>query len=671
MSSHPKKNINPMHGCDYCPEICIIDSTRDSPYSSPTIATSPSSGSASRKSSCEDPIIYRKLRRRRGDRRSRMGLSNQHPSSFSKGNASLALLLLLLFQIAEISIVGVQAAYLNGANSKLPASTETITRTNQRYTFLTSRKEKYFTYTGVLPPFLPPSPQKEKQDLRNLLPPIGVTETEEPPIQVTYTNDPKKVDEWLCSNIPYDGGFLGFDIERLPECRSGKHLDPSDRFSFAHAAVVQLATPTACLVVHLVDSSQKYRYVPKHSNKCAKVLRSVLEDPSIIKAGCSIDEDLVFLHELWGGKQTKPKSSNGSNSNTLSTNNRLAKIHEKNTIHVGGTGKKQQTDDIPTTPKKSKSVLNSNKPGRGHSLQARSRFDLGCVVLPGKGVDSPRDVTLAQHEPFHHQHLLNNPHHYKIKPRRITTIANKSGLQGLCKSILDVDLPKERNDCTSDWTQYPLTDDQITYAARDAWAGVAIAMKLASINEGKNGYNAFAMSNLIQVLKRAETPIPQLAKRHRQRKEAKTELQSLLTPYENNAFLDQRNERRHLERQLKHQVNSTSTAIPIQTNVNNTDIDVEALFASYPLSSRRTLANYAQRQQQLMEQSLPKRIRKRSLVLRQKVNAKVIDHKVVFEIGLEHPGTTKQQQRPLAVKCSRKDSDYERHTRPRSRYLKP
>ena len=58
------------------------------------------------------------------------------------------------------------------------------------------------------------------------------------PIRVTYTNDPKTVEEWLCRNVPYDGCFLGFDIERLPECRS-ENPNAKDRSSFGHAAVVQ------------------------------------------------------------------------------------------------------------------------------------------------------------------------------------------------------------------------------------------------------------------------------------------------------------------------------------------------------------------------------------------------------------------------------------------------
>lgn len=457
-----------------------------------------------------------------------------------------------------------------------------------------------------LPPRKPHRPTTTNKDI------------EEPQICVTYTNDPKTVDEWLCRNVPYDGCFLGFDIERLPECRS-EHPNARDRSAFGHAAVVQLATPSSCLVVHLVNGSSSSgggaatlnslnHNHPKHSNACAKILRSVLEDPTVIKAGCSIDEDLVLLHELWGNNNNhKSKKRKGG---AAKTNGHTSNAH-------------------------------------GPSLQARSRFDLGCVVLP-------RDCTSNKtNDP-------SNNHQYRMIAKRTTnTINNKSGLQGLCKSILGVDLPKEKENSASDWTRFPLTDDQITYAARDAWAGAAIATKLASLNvddgswsssssdhdhessassapkkknKKSNSNNVFSRSNLLKVLKRAETPMSELAQRHRQRKEAKTELQTLLAKY----FLNQQNFHDHHEELHQQQIALVQGSNSTYSN-NNIGVDVEALFESCPLTRQRTLINYAQRQRQLLEKSLPKNIRKRSIVLRQAVNAKVIDHKVVFEIDLIRP----------------------------------
>jgi hypothetical protein len=653
-------------------------------------------GSDSKTSSADpDPIVHRKLRRRKGDRRAKME-SSMLFSSVSAGTTALLLLIVLLLQTMGMEEVDA-AAYLNGAtnpnNSKLPkASTSAsvsaplpITTTTaaaaakkQRYTFLkTPRNDRHFTSTGILPPLSPASdPDREAQNLLLPLPPRNPQhrstkntknnnnniEASEPPIRVTYTNDPKTVDEWLCRNVPYDGCFLGFDIERLPECRS-EHPNARDRSAFGHAAVVQLATPSSCLVVHLVkggssSSSSSAPGIgggagtlnhPTHSNACAKILRSVLEDPTVIKAGCSIDEDLVLLHELWGN------SSSGGNSNSNANKNLKKKAEkgqqQKATNHPAAKSKRRKGGATKTTS----GGRTSN--AHGPSLQARSRFDLGCVVLP-------RDCTSTNktNDPSNH-------HQYRMIAKRTTnTINNKSGLQGLCKSILGVDLPKEKENSASDWTRFPLTDDQITYAARDAWAGAAIATKLASLNvddgswisdasspssafgaggnarqkSKSNSNNVFSRSNLLKVLKRAETPMSELAQRHRQRKEAKTELQTLLDKY----FLNQqhfRDQELHQQKIALVQGSSNSNNISNSTYSNN-NIDVEALFASCPLTRRRTLVNYAQKQRQLLEKSLPKKIRKRSIVLRQAVNAKVIDHKVVFEIDLIHPNTENEHE---------------------------
>ncbi len=523
-------------------------------------------------------------------RESRRGLTPRHSS---KRRSLILLLGVLLFQTAVVV-----TAYLNGANrnSELPTRTATKSAFGERYAFLKKPRDRYFTSKGILPPLDPALDQKACDE-----------EEEEADIWVTYTNDPNTVDEWLCRNVPYDGCFLGFDIERLPECRS-KTCHPSDRYAFAHAAVVQLATPTACLVVHLVDIAHKdNKNHPRHSNACSRILKSVLEDSSIIKAGCSIDEDLVLLHELWdkqhnhgfqqNGKKKAPKKKRNSRTNSKKTVYKNIRHHQP----------------VP-------------------SLQARSRFDLGCVVLP-------KNHSMAN------ESTTSTATNYKFVAKKITTIANKSGLRGLCEFVLGVDLPKEKDTCASDWTRFPLSDDQITYAARDAWAGATIATKLATMESKLNSQgqsSVFSRPNLIQVLRKTETPLSQLAHRHRQRKEAKSELHTLLHPYARNLVLNQQNLRRQQELSQKQQNN---THIALNSTVvgnhkfnryrhNNTIIDVSALFADYPLSARRTLANYAQKQQQLMEKSLPKQIRQRSIVLRQTVNAKVIDHKVLFEVDL-------------------------------------
>jgi 3'-5' exonuclease len=79
-----------------------------------------------------------------------------------------------------------------------------------------------------------------------------------------------------------------------------------------------------------------------------------------------------------------------------------------------------------------------------HSVEARSRLDLGWTC-----------ATSRQTTP---------------------------GLKTLAEEILGLDLPKSVHVATSDWTQFPLSVEQISYAAYDAWAGVAIAHRLATLH---------------------------------------------------------------------------------------------------------------------------------------------------------------------------------------------
>ena len=668
------------------PEIRIMDSTdtkRSEQHTTKSMVSSDSS------------TIYRKLRRRKGHgSRTRMGLTSC-PSSFisRKGTTATSLLLLLLVLLLAVeNKAAAAAAFLNGANpSNSKASTTRKTTKaaspppsspkNERYAFLSKSRDRYFTATGILPPLSPSSnPEKQKEALLSPLPPNPFSESDEEKnkeqeISVTYTNDPNKVDEWLCRNVPYDGCFLGFDIERLPETRS-EHPHATDRHAFAHAAVVQLATSTACLVVQLVDAScddgiaTPKTHHPRHSNACARILRPVLEDPSIIKSGCAIDEDLVWLHELWD-KQNHNRQHDGQN------NAANGKTPKKN-----ASKKNQRKNPHPPKGKVAFKKVSHHRHSntRVPSLQARSRFDLGCVVLPkNHSVSDNTNVLDDKKFKANKTDMITDQQHYKIVAKRTTTISNKSGLQGLCEFVLGVDLPKERNTCASDWTRFPLSDEQITYAARDAWAGAAIATKLASMDvesintnlsdnskTSSSSSSVFSRPNLIRVLRRAETPLPQLAQRHRQRKEAKSELHNLLYPYSRNLFHNQHNHRCHQEHQTQQpdQSSTTPTAQKCSSS-NSTTIDVAALFPEYPLSSRRTLANTAQKQQQLMEKSLPKQIRNRSIILRQTVNAKVIDHKIVFEV-LDLVNAAKNNNVPAKV-SPYKNKPKQRHYRGRKR----
>lgn len=119
-------------------------------------------------------------------------------------------------------------------------------------------------------------------------------------------------------------------------------------------------------------------------------------------------------------------------------------------------------------------------------LQARSRLDIG-------GIGSSRGST--------------------------------TGLQRLTTSILGVNLKKSKKQAVSDWSQVPLTDAQLSYSARDAWAGAAIVAELAAVSP-----EIFGTQALVDFLK-SEVPMEDLVSRVQSRKKAKTQLASILKPY--------------------------------------------------------------------------------------------------------------------------------------------
>jgi hypothetical protein len=66
-----------------------------------------------------------------------------------------------------------------------------------------------------------------------------------------------------------------------------------EKVSFLGPAVVQLATLDAVLVVHLASLNGR------PSSSCGPLLEAVLRDENIIKAGCSVDGDMLELRGKW------------------------------------------------------------------------------------------------------------------------------------------------------------------------------------------------------------------------------------------------------------------------------------------------------------------------------------------------------------------------------------
>lgn len=103
------------------------------------------------------------------------------------------------------------------------------------------------------------------------------------------------------------------------------------------------------------------------------------------------------------------------------------------------------------------------------------------------------------------------------------------GLKTLTQQILALDLPKSKNLARSDWSQLPLCDKQLAYAARDAWVAAAMVDELAAIDP-----DTFATTALVQRL-RQQRSIREIAQRQSKRKQAKMLLHALLAPYQVNA----------------------------------------------------------------------------------------------------------------------------------------
>lgn len=97
------------------------------------------------------------------------------------------------------------------------------------------------------------------------------------------------------------------------------------------------------------------------------------------------------------------------------------------------------------------------------------------------------------------------------------------GLKTLCANVLQVDLPKSRRLAMSDWSQMPLSDAQIAYCARDAWAGAAVTAELRALAP-----EMFSPSAIFNRLK-SQRPVKDLMERQQNRKQAKELIRSFFT----------------------------------------------------------------------------------------------------------------------------------------------
>jgi len=117
------------------------------------------------------------------------------------------------------------------------------------------------------------------------------------PLQVTYTNDAKTIERWLCDNVrPVNKGdrysYVGFDVESVVSWR--RHA----KQSFSNGpATIQISTPSSSLVIHLTSRHTPNHHYHSTPTTCAcKPLQAFLSDPSILKVGAGIDGDMLELY---------------------------------------------------------------------------------------------------------------------------------------------------------------------------------------------------------------------------------------------------------------------------------------------------------------------------------------------------------------------------------------
>jgi hypothetical protein len=74
-----------------------------------------------------------------------------------------------------------------------------------------------------------------------------------------------------------------------------------NKVNFVGPAVVQLSTLDSCLVVHLASPNGR------PSGSCSKPLEAVLRDESIVKAGVSLDQDMLELRQKWARMEARSR----------------------------------------------------------------------------------------------------------------------------------------------------------------------------------------------------------------------------------------------------------------------------------------------------------------------------------------------------------------------------
>lgn len=102
---------------------------------------------------------------------------------------------------------------------------------------------------------------------------------------------------------------------------------------------------------------------------------------------------------------------------------------------------------------------------------------------------------------------------------------NRLGLKTLTRLMLQRTLEKPKRLAVSDWSQSPLSDEQIAYGARDAWAGAAVLEELARLDP-----DLFGIQALFELLQ-SQPSLEELDHSQSRRKEAKKRLSKFHKSY--------------------------------------------------------------------------------------------------------------------------------------------
>jgi len=95
-------------------------------------------------------------------------------------------------------------------------------------------------------------------------------------------------------------------------------------------------------------------------------------------------------------------------------------------------------------------------------------------------------------------------------------VGHTVGLKTLTGRVLGLDLPKPKRIIRSHWGRVPLSQTQVTYGARDAWAACAIVHELARMDP-----RCFNVEDMRQRLRVSQPTVRDLVWRRHKRKQAK------------------------------------------------------------------------------------------------------------------------------------------------------